>query len=1685
MSRRKFQFKPEEATSGDAIQKSTLFDNIKKKVVPAVTITIDEPKITKEPFPYFYHTWNKELFCNIDDTSKIFNIQNLPDEKNVYIYNNNLPGEECNNFKSQHDKYANSLQNYYYVVDKTEPLPGDWDKSKEIEITKITPIYVQKCDNIMSTLLFMPLDQCHDFRGGRTSGGKSLATQMDKGKINTTSKNNENGLANNGGIITGNIYSNTFINNLVNTSFSGQKNIIGLLVIGNDSVEILKNSEFMTAEEQDKYILDVQKIMDNFDKQSLYVNVSSEINMYCQDKGNKQEIDVNGKTAYVTFLGFPADGWDKGMHSIWTMNEIKHIYYVAIDSIDKNINPNKVNYSGDKITTLENIVPSFEMLFSNTDSLNNFMDIFMKDYKYDTDEIFEEANFNMLYDNFLKELYTSKTDDISVDEYADDDAEQSGGINEEMEVSDNIDNNTSENLKILRGANYKIYGVRELPSDKQNINPVIKNNIKLYSDIFIEILKKMSKSISPEIHPNFQYSTTSHYDENMSMNDRIKNVNELFKQSEIDIFKIYNQQNSQIENINNSCNNITAEKYIIKQFGNVNDMNILPKIDNVMNSLNCSDNCSISNKSEFKKTSDNVNENIISEENVNDDTPDSEIIKQPCQQRIEDYMKDIDNYYPYKFQIVSGVVDSSKLGGENMPEFFPPEIDIFMTIFDNDGNLTGAIVRMTFLKQVLKNALNKKNGASVYSHFIYVDFDEIDTNSSMPDEWQKNSDTYSLALRNLLNYVIDKTVFLPSLSDNFLSNFELILKDNVQRKRWFFYLSDNAGPSVADGINSYCKNDSLAKLDDINKDTINISETIIRIAQKIYSDPLNSKLRDIFVQESINRSYIFESMFLYKIKYIGDKSRCTDALFLNKNKFAECLQITGDENAHFTALMNGASSVYSPPSKFCLYLTPYFTYGNVNNNETSNLNGKFLINLPIYKKLLLKGESPSDKGADPKTKESKSAFEDNIIQYNHKLFKDRKYSKISPLSLIDDYKKTSKYEILKRLLLQAHNKANDAYKNRDEVDESKKLFNDAFNAIKKYRADYNDFNDIISNIFKTTNEFFNNPNVKKELNGIKGVFDNIISNIDYDKILNDITNDLSRIIAGNELAKPINALNNSFNEIKNYFIQQTNPSQKILEKLNKVNNIDELYNVLADNYNDLQTGKEQADALILLTDINKLLNTLNTIKQEQVKEDKKFNEYNDFFNQIININETVNPSKKRKTTSTPKTTIESITSTEIPSETPTDAPVFAYSKPIKKFKIEKQTAGGLEFYEESYKNNQIYILKCFAKLINKNNEANIKYINQDKTNFNYQTINDINSYCVTILMLQIYKSFTAYTPKINSINDINNKISKLNKTSTLQDAINIRNYYSPIIDTFVEMEYMQISVIDYVLGLYGIEVSDNETILYNLKYWCDSSYYVMLYIIDNIKSLNSPAQKFLNQIDMTNFYAITQIYNILDNIDIDELSMYYGLRNYKKDLPFLLEDNKVDIDIYLNIIDNYERLSLFLIKYCNTLLSTITNNQLTYSSNGLIVDFKHITEQLESEGLIQLVDFYNNLQINTNNGEELSYKIEEIKDIEETNDFNYLINTANLIKSSGESQNLIEPVKKSDITQVDKFQFKPMIPSLTSTLTTPSSVISAAGGSSLKHRRKIKGKTKNNKKKNKCVTRKKKILKIKRNTKRR
>jgi hypothetical protein len=1519
----------------------------------------------------------------------------------------------------------------------------------------------------MTTLLFMPLDQCHDFRGSRTSGSSSWVTEISKGVLKKDV--NEEQLTDG---ITKNIYSNDFMNTLVKTSFSGKQGIVGIMVIGDDSFQLLSNStEYKNGDD-----LDIQKIMNSFEN---FITIGSDITMNCDPRGNRLKLPIEEKDAQIIFLGFTSDGWDKGMHDVWSMNERKHIYSIKIDSIKQlQSGEPEVIYSGDKVTIIENIVPCYEMLYkskdeSNTNAfINNFVSSDGKKItKSNFNDFFSQEAFDRLYSEFLAELYR-KEKHIVVEEEEEEEGQGGGAIDE---------------TSILRGATYKFYGVRS-PDSKasQGMSPENRVRHLIFENIFIEILKKLSKNISPQIHPDFKYPDVTNINCDGSeekLNDRIQKVNHLYETIKNEIYseypKIYDKDayDKLRSKMDKGCDSSTEDRIIIKQFGTVNDMNIAPVIEKVIDSLNCSDNCNIINVERISEEEEEEEEE--SREDISQGTTTaadesssdtSEVVvtntkkitkkkelKTPCQTAIDTNIEyDLNNKYPFKFQVVSGVLDSSLQGGENMPEYFPPEMDIFMTIFDNEGNLEGAVVRMTFLKDILKNTTNTKNNARVFSHFIYVDFDEIELEceDKLGENWKINSEQYPFALKQLITYTVNNTSFLPSLSKNLISNFELKLKDDTF-KSWYFYFSDTAGPSVSEGINDVVKRIFSGSIGIIRDENVDVSESIVKVAQKLYID--SPKLREIFTQKpgTIVRSPAFESIFLLRIKYIGDKSRCTDSLFLNRNKYAECMQITGDENAYFTALINGASTIYSPPSRFALYFAPYFTYGDVESEaKPGEPVGKFLMNLPIYKETLLKGESPTEFKISSSSSRKRSINTDDVIPFESLLVKERGTlasgvdvrNKANAIIKFVDDKVIRVYAeaVLKSREMTEVSQLEDPSK---KISKQKEIKTDLEGYVREYNELeklYNMLKDTVDKIFIKQIERNNNELThlyyNKIIEQLRNIFiDNefiiepvVISKEDFERIKNEIVTFLKKSVESMKqmASQPYSSVTppqmldidgepvvdkkgnvtltqGAYNDLnKNIPVYE-----KFLQLLQNIEDVKEFYDVLKE-LNDYYTKnlvvlKGASQKVIFwesninnyiafifsLSDIvNHILPNIKTAKSRFASQTKKYDKFSPTINTILS--ELPDFSRKKKAESEPlkpaprlvleEPRAESAPAVlqipkEVVNESITAEHISSMFQPQEKSssvitaktKIGRQPLLGGGTSEESYRKNQIYILKCFSDLIKTNNSEYEDLITPNKTNFNYENIKSIDDYCVSILMLQAYYSLNSFQPKLKSLKDITDEIATLNEdTSTLQDAINIRNYYSQIIDTFINIEYIQEDSIEFILTSLDVDIIEGDAVIYDVKKWCDSSFYLLTFVLTNLNLINSGPDKFVNKFDDINYIIMSRIHSLIGDMDVNVMNNYYELSKSREEIDKIEEFTQEEKTVLLNkisIAESYEYLCLFLIKYCNNLLMKITNNQLNYSQNGLIYNYETIKDKIGKES----ADKFNSIKINIGNSDKI------------------------------------------------------------------------------------------------------------------
>lgn len=298
--------------------------------------------------------------------------------------------------------------------------------------------------------------------------------------------------------------------------------------------------------------------------------------------------------------------------------------------------------------------------------------------------------------------------------------------------------------------------------------------------------------------------------------------------------------------------------------------------------------------------------------------------------------------YPFKFTIASGQLDSSSLGGQSIPQYHPPEIDVYMPIFElsGEGRLKGIIVRMVFVKEVRVNSINSKSQATIFCHFVYVDF--YRTKISEPT----NRSEYPSKIGELLKYAIENTVFIENnpecvdidslknkdnLNEPLDIDFELNFpNDENGRKvsrRWYKYFTYSQGPTVQKSIviptnfNSILGLKKEVSIDYVAEGIVNAGENLIK-----NSNELRQAFRVTDEEMDNDPNYLFFiKLFLIRNKYTGDKSRSTDTLFLNQSKYLEGVQISNDENTLYNSQMFGLNTIWSTSSKSIFYMAPYLT----------------------------------------------------------------------------------------------------------------------------------------------------------------------------------------------------------------------------------------------------------------------------------------------------------------------------------------------------------------------------------------------------------------------------------------------------------------------------------------------------------------------------------------------------------------------------------------------------------------------------------------------------------------------------------------------------------------------------------------------------------------------------------------
>ena len=315
--------------------------------------------------------------------------------------------------------------------------------------------------------------------------------------------------------------------------------------------------------------------------------------------------------------------------------------------------------------------------------------------------------------------------------------------------------------------------------------------------------------------------------------------------------------------------------------------------------------------------------------------------------------------YPYKYSIVSINVDGSGLGGQISTSYHPPELSIYMTIFDSNNKFYGFIYRICILKKINSNILNSKAIIDVDMHYCFFNINQIEQFVSEQELTGSNLDNIKEISSKLNDYILKNT----KIDENMTLRTNINNTDNIG-KAWYKFTLVSDAPSVLN-INKAVKD--IEKYIKINRDNIqigqkgdvkqtmlsnfnnSISNLVSSIASNIYNTiNLNAESKDpnglnniistaikIYWSDGILKNIYpdinnFVKIFLIRNKYIGDNSRATDTLYYNKEAIMQPIQISNDENTLSTAKLVNVSSILASPgsSERHIYISPYLTSKN-------------------------------------------------------------------------------------------------------------------------------------------------------------------------------------------------------------------------------------------------------------------------------------------------------------------------------------------------------------------------------------------------------------------------------------------------------------------------------------------------------------------------------------------------------------------------------------------------------------------------------------------------------------------------------------------------------------------------------------------------------------------------------------
>ena len=459
--------------------------------------------------------------------------------------------------------------------------------STQIPLLNLTPVYLQNTDNIVNTLIFMNLDQGHDFHDGsartKTNSGNSTWVDLDvkgKGFLNQIKRNIFNEKYKEDGefkllVEDGDIFGNyDFIKGSLNTTFVGGNGTYGMVIIDEENLK-----KFSNLNEVEENI--IKKIKSEI--KIKIVNLADKIYFVAEgdtsgEYGKTFQIMDGNESIKFLFLPFYQRVYNTGMHKLWTFNTIKHIYLIKINelSIKKMLGTVEIidtNFICEKYNTINQIVPQYFLNYK--DFLNKKDNSFIKRLK---NKLEEENLFNQYENLFIKNFKTIDFEkipnlpeniqkiifEIFISSLIRNDSE----INNEVDNSSNLSFDKEKNKFILKVSNSNF--LEYLPRG-------VKYHFETCGDksfrYFLNLLYLYQK---PFIHPEYKC-------ENIKI-EKAKNV--IFNKLNEKLLLEYNELKTNKQKISND-----DENFISKQYGFITDTNIGSNqtestADYLINSLN-------------------------------------------------------------------------------------------------------------------------------------------------------------------------------------------------------------------------------------------------------------------------------------------------------------------------------------------------------------------------------------------------------------------------------------------------------------------------------------------------------------------------------------------------------------------------------------------------------------------------------------------------------------------------------------------------------------------------------------------------------------------------------------------------------------------------------------------------------------------------------------------------------------------------------------------------------------------------------------------------------------------------------------------------------------------------------------------------------------------------------------------